>query len=133
MTLQSSSAKSRQSSIDLTTMHAFSLESDSLTIHYLVDLLVLIPVIRGAWPVPLDASALGVLLSTVTVTGTSTSTGTGSITISSKVDRCIGTLAKQFLLPREHVFFIISDPAHQPDLVVAGHFLHRQRLVPQWH
>ena len=109
-------------------MHAFSLESDSLTIHYLVDLLVLIPDIRGAWPVPLGA-ALGVILST----GTSTSTGTGSITISSKVDRCIVTLAKQFLLPREHVFFIISDPAHQPDLVVAGHFLHRQRLVPQRH
>ena len=104
-------------------MHAFSLESDSLTIHYLVDLLVLIPAIRGAWPVPLGASALGILLST----------GTGSITISSKIDRCIGTLAKQFLLPREHVFFIISDPAHQPDLVVAGHFLHRQRLVPQRH
>ena len=112
-------------------MHAFSLESDSLTIHYLVDLLVLIPAIRGAWPVPLGASALGILLSTGTVTGTST--GTGSITISSKIDRCIGTLAKQFLLPCEHVFFIISDPAHQPDLVVAGHFLHRQRLIPQRH
>ena len=83
MTLQSSSAKSRQGSIDLTTMHAFSLESDSLTIHYLVDLLVLIPDIRGTWPVPLGASAPDVGL------GISTS----SISISSKIDRCNGIAA----------------------------------------
>ena len=135
MTLQSSSAKSRQSSVDLTTMKTLSLESDSLTIYHLVDLLILILDIRGAWPVPLVAcgSALGFMLSTSTSTGT----GSSTITITSKVDRRSGTTAKELLLPCEEVLFIISNPPHQPNLIVDGHAVavirHRQRLVRQRH
>ena len=134
MTLQSSSAKSRQSSVDLTTMKTLSLESDSLTIHHLVDLLILIPDIRGAWPVPFasgSGSALGFVLST------STATSTVTVTVTSKVDRCSGTAAKELILLRGEVFFIISDPPHQPNLIVDGHRVavirHRQCLVPQRH
>jgi len=90
-------------------MKTLSLESDSLTIHHLVDLLILIPDIRGAWPVPLasgSGSALGFVLST----STATSTVTVTVTITSKVDRCSGTAAKELILPRGEVFFIISDP-----------------------
>jgi len=88
-------------------MKTLSLESDSLTIHHLVDLLILIPDIRGAWPVPL-ANASGSALSFVL--STSTGTGTITITITSKVDRRSSTMAKELILPCEEVFFIISDP-----------------------
>jgi hypothetical protein len=90
-------------------MKTLSLESDSLTIHHLVDLLILIPDIRGAWPVPLasgSGSALGFVLST----STATSTVTVTVTVTSKVDRRSGTAAKELILPRGEVFFIISDP-----------------------
>jgi hypothetical protein len=58
MPLDSCSAKSRKSRVDLTTMKTLS--ADFLAIHHLEDLLVVFLDVRGAWPVPLGPSALSV-------------------------------------------------------------------------
>lgn len=126
MALRSSSAKGRRSSVNLTTMEALSLESDPLTIFNPEDLLVVIPNVRGAWSVALGGSALGVKLNTSSGTGTSTFSLAGA----NKVDQHISTAAKD-LLP-SCIFFFISDPSHQTNVVVDGVIviLHRWPLVP---
>jgi hypothetical protein len=102
-------------------METLILESDSLTILKLKDLLVVVPNIRGAWPVPLGTSALGVGLNTSSGTSTTrTSTNRISLAGISKVDRRMGTTAKELLLSREQVFFIIFDSFHQPNLIIDG-------------
>jgi hypothetical protein len=62
MMQERSSAKLRLSSVHTTTVKVLSLEANSLTIHYLEDLVVVVPNIRGARVASLDVDALGFVL-----------------------------------------------------------------------
>ena len=116
MTQKRSSTKLRLSGIHTTTVNALSLEANSLTVHYLEDLFVVVPNIRGARTVPLGAGAHGLLVSSAGNICRSTI----SRVIIGEVDRLCCRSAKEVILARLQVLFVIPDPPVHPDLVIVG-------------
>jgi hypothetical protein len=96
-------------------MLAHSLEANVLTIHNFVDLVKIIPNIRGARTPPLGADGHSVGLSTSRITRAITVTF-----VSSKIDWRGAATAKQGFLVRHKVLFIISRELHHTKIIIDG-------------